>query len=116
MLAAPPIKEVRRQVKDLIRDAATERRAKKKTVLGAEAVMEVDPQYRQATLDRSPAPDFHARHKKIRKAMRNAYALVVAAYLQAAERLRAGDRLVDFPEGTHPPGLAFVPFARGRPP
>ncbi|MCP4057150.1 MAG: hypothetical protein GY738_07510, partial [Pseudoalteromonas sp.] len=42
-----PIKEVRRRVKDLIRDiereAATVRRATGKTVLGAEAVMEVDP-------------------------------------------------------------------------
>ncbi|MCP4053601.1 MAG: hypothetical protein GY739_11135, partial [Mesoflavibacter sp.] len=73
-------------------------------------------QYRPAKLDRSPAPDFHARHDKVRKAMRNAYALVVAAYAQAAKRLRAGDRLVNFPEGTHPPSLPFVPFARGRPP
>jgi len=33
-----------------------------------------------------------------------------------SEGLRAGDRLVNFPEGTHPPQLPFVPFARGRPP
>ena len=78
--------------------------------------MEADPQYRPAKLDGSPAPDFHARRKDVRKAMREAYAWVVAAHAQAAERLRAGDRLVKFPEGTHPPGLPFVPFARGRPP
>ncbi len=116
-----PIKEVRRRVKDLIfdieREATVERRAKKKkSVLGADPVMEVDPQYRPAKLDRSAAPDFHARRQDVRKAMRDAYAWVVAEYHKAAERLRAGDRLVNFPEGTHPPGLPFVPFPSGQPP
>ncbi len=103
-----PTEEVRRRVKDLIRDiereAAAKRRATEKPVLGTETVMEMDPHYRPAKLDRSPAPDFHARHKKTRKA----YAWVVAAYREAAERLRAGDRAVDFPEGTFPPGLPFT--------
>ncbi len=115
-----PIEEVRRRVKDLIRDiereAAAERRATEKPVRGAEAVMEMDPHYRPPKLDRSPAPDFHARRKKVRKAMRDAYAWVVAAYREAAERLKAGDRTVNFPEGTFPPGLPFVPFPRARPP
>ncbi len=63
-------------------------------------------------LDRSPAPDFHARRKKVRQAMRDAYAWVVAEYREAADRLRAGDRHARFPEGTFPPGLPFVPFPR----
>ncbi len=115
-----PIEEVRRRVRDLIRDiereAATERRATEKPVRGAEAVMEMDPHYRPSKLDRSPAPDFHAQRKKVRKAMRNAYAWVVASYREAAERLKAGDRKVNFPEGTFPPGLPFVPFPGARPP
>ncbi len=115
-----PIEEVRRRVKDLIREiereAAAARRAAEKPVRGAEAVMAMDPHYRPAKLDRSPAPDFHAQQKKTRKAMRDAYAWVVAAYREAAERLRAGDRLVSFPEGTFPPGLPFVPFPVARPP
>ncbi len=115
-----PIEEVRRRVRDLIRDiereAAAERHATEKPVLGAEAVMEMDPHYRPAKLDRSPAPDFHARLKKVRKAMRDAYAWVVAAYREAAERLRAGDRTVCFPEGTFPPGMPFIPFPTARPP
>ncbi len=114
------IKEVRRRVKELIRDiereAAAERRANEKSVRGAEAVMEIDPHYRPTKLDRSPAPDFHARRKDVRKAMRYAYAWVVAEFARAAERLRAGDRLVSFPEGTFPPGLPFVPFPSPRPP
>ncbi len=123
------VQEVRHRVKDLIREiereAEIERRAeakkkepnpRKMTVLGADFVMAVDSQYRPAEFERSPAPDFHARDKEVRKAMRDAYAMVVTAHAEASERLRAGDRMVNFPEGTHPPGLPFVPFARGQPP
>ncbi len=66
--------------------------------------------------DRSPAPDFHARRKDVRKAMRYAYTWVVVEYLKAGERLRDGDRMVSFPEGTFPPGMPFIPFAMARPP
>ncbi len=115
-----PIKERRRRVKELIREiereAAAERRATGKPVRGAEAVMEIDPHYRPSRRDRSPAPDFHARRKDVRKAMRYVYTQVVVEHARAAERLRAGDRLVSFPDGTFPPGLPFVPFPRGRPP
>ena len=115
-----PIEEVRRRVKDVIRemerDATAERRTTGKTVLGVEAIMATDPHHRPAKLDRSPAPDFHARRKAVRQAMREAYAWVVAAYREAAERLRAGELRVRFPEGTFPPAQPFIPFPRGRPP
>ncbi len=115
-----PTKEVRRRVKELIRDieseAAVERRATGKQVRGAETVMAADPHYRPPKLDRSPAPDFHARRKPVRKAMRYAYTWVVVEHARAAERLRGGNRRVSFPEGTFPPGLPFVPFPRGQPP
>ncbi len=91
-----PIEAVRRHVKDLLhdieREAAAGRRATGKGVLGADAVMEMDPHHRPEKLDRSPAPDFHARHKKVRQAMRATYVWVVAEHYKAAERLRAGDR------------------------
>ena len=115
-----PVKEVRRRVKELLREiereAAAQRRDTGKPVPGAEAVMELDPHFRPTQRDRSPAPDFHARHKAVRKAMRYAYACVVSEHARASERLRAGERLVSFPEGTFPPGLPFVGFPRGRPP
>ena len=38
----------------------------------------------------------------------NAYALFVAAYRTAAEKLRAGIRDVVFPQGSFPPALPFV--------
>ncbi len=115
-----PIEEVRRRVRDLIRDiereAAAERRRSGKPVLGADVVMASDPHHRPQKLKRSPAPDFHARRKAVREAMREAHAWVVVKYREAAERLRAGDLRVAFPEGTLPPSLPFIPFARGHPP
>jgi hypothetical protein len=44
----------------------------------------------------------------VRKRLREAYALFVAAYREAAEKLRAGKRDVRFPLGSFPPGLPFV--------
>jgi hypothetical protein len=40
--------------------------------------------------------------------LREAYSRFVAAFRDAAARLRAGDRLVSFPEGSFPPALPFV--------
>jgi hypothetical protein len=36
------------------------------------------------------------------------YAIFVAAFREAAEQLKAGDRSAKFPEGSFPPGLPFV--------
>ena len=112
------LKEVRRRVKELIRDierqSLAERLTSNKPVIGADAVMAMDPHYRPQKLDRSPAPDFHARRKEVREALRETYAWVVVKHREAAERLRAGKANVEFPEGTFPPGLPFVAFPRGK--
>jgi hypothetical protein len=50
----------------------------------------------------------HAFSKLVRKTMYDAYAWFVACFREAAAKLRAGDRLVKFPEGSFPPGLPFV--------
>ena len=107
---------VKELIREVEREARAERRATGKECLGAEAVMEADPHYRPEQLDRSPAPQFHARRKEAWKAMWEAYAWVVAVYREAAERLRNGDQRARFPEGTFPPRLPFIPFARGQPP
>ncbi len=57
---------------------------------------------------RSYAPRAHAFRRTIRKAMVEAYAWFVAAFREAAEKLRSGDRMARFPEGSFPPGLPFV--------
>jgi hypothetical protein len=58
---------------------------------------------------RSPAPLFHVATKAMRQGMWEAYAWFVGAYRQAAERLKAGDRLAAFPPGCFPPAMPFVP-------
>lgn len=45
---------------------------------------------------------------RVRRELRGAYAWFVAAYLAAAEKLRAGVRDVVFPRGSFPPALPFV--------
>jgi hypothetical protein len=57
---------------------------------------------------RSPAPLVHAATKAARKAFYDAYAWFVAAFREAAERLRRGDREAPFPGGSFPPALPFV--------
>jgi REP element-mobilizing transposase RayT len=58
---------------------------------------------------RSPAPLFHVATKAMRREMWEAYAWFVGEYRQAAEKLKAGDRLAAFPPGSFPPALPFVP-------
>ncbi len=59
-------------------------------------------------LKKSPAPLFHAFRKAVRKALYEAYAWFVAAYREAAAKLRSGDRNATFPSGCFPPRLPFV--------
>ncbi len=76
--------------------------------LGAKAVLAGDPHYYPRKLKKSPQPLFHTFRKKVRQEMKEAYSLILAAYCAAAERLRAGERDVEFPQNTFPPGLPFV--------
>ena len=57
---------------------------------------------------RSFAPRVHAFRREVRKAMVEAYAAFLAAFREAAEKWRGGDRMARFPEGSFPPGLPFV--------
>ena len=107
----PPEKH-RARIADLVRQievaAADEREKKGVDPLGAEQILAQDPETRPETLDRSPAPLVHAATQKIRKDLRDAYGWFVAAYREAAEKLRKGDRDVAFPRGSFPPHLPFV--------
>jgi hypothetical protein len=69
-------------------------------VLGVEAILAKDPLHRPSVLARSPAPLVHAATKAVRKAFCDAYAWIVAAFREAAERLRRGDREAPFPCGS----------------
>ena len=89
-------------------EAALVRSLKGLPVLGVEAILAKDPQHRPASLARSPAPLVHAASQAVRKAFYDAYAWFVAAFRDAAERLRQGDRTAPFPRGSFPPALPFV--------
>jgi|SRR6185312_11620534 len=95
-------------VETLETEAALARSLKGLPVLGVEAILAKDPLHRPASLVRSPAPLVHAATKAVRKAFYEAYAWFVAAFREAAERLRLGDRNAPFPSGSFPPALPFV--------
>jgi len=103
----------RARVAEIIRQieatAAAERAKKGVEPLGVEKILAQDPETRPETLDRSPAPFIHAATRKIRKELWEAYGWFVAAYREAADKLRKGDRDAVFPPGSFPPHLPFVP-------
>jgi len=102
----------RERVAELVRqieqDAAAQRQESGLPPLGADGVKAQDPETRPRKLKRSPAPLFHAYRKTARKALYEAYAWFVAAYREAAAKLRSGDRNAAFPRGCFPPRLPFV--------
>jgi hypothetical protein len=89
--------------------AAAERAKKGVEPLGIEKILAQDPETRPEILDCSPAPFVHAATRKIRKELQEAYGWFVAAYREAADKLRKGDRNAAFPPGSFPPHLPFVP-------
>src|SRR5262249_34257065 len=95
-------------VESIETEAAHARERNGTTVLGVQAILSRDPQHRPSTLARSPAPRVHAATKAARKAFYEIYAAFAAAFREAADRLRRGDRGAPFPVGSFPPALPFV--------
>jgi hypothetical protein len=88
--------------------AAKDREESGSTVLGAAAVCTQKPFDQPARPKKSPAPLFHAFTRRVRRELYEAYHLFLAAFRDAADRLRAGDRTGRFPTGSFPPALPFV--------
>jgi len=89
-------------------EAATRREEKGVAPMGADAVRRQNPHTRPAKSKKSPAPLFHASTKRVRDDLLNTYYTFVAAFREAAEKLKAGNRNAAFPIGCFPPGLPFV--------
>ncbi len=103
-------------VEEVVEKAACERRVTGQKIAGVKKILKTKPLSYPKSVEKSPKPRFHAFRKSVYKQMWEAYSWVLAAFREAADRLRDGDRDVVFPEGTHPPNLPFVPFAcRGQP-
>jgi hypothetical protein len=71
--------------------ARQEREKSKLKTLGPKAILAQGLFDRPEHPKKSPAPLFHAIKREVRKALWEAYAWFVAAFREAAEKLRAGD-------------------------
>ncbi len=99
-------------VEAIIGKAAARRVATGIEPLGAAAILRQHPFTQPAKTKKSPAPFVHAASKRVRTEMKIAYAWFARAFREAAEYLRAGDRMARFPRGSFPPGMPFVRAGR----
>jgi hypothetical protein len=103
--------EIAQLVAEIEAEARLRRNETRREPAGAEFVRRQNPLSRPARSKRSPAPRIHAASKAARRAFRCAYREFLAAFRQAAERLRAGDRSAEFPPFSFPPSLPFALLA-----
>ena len=89
-------------------EAAAELAKSGRVPFGVAGVLRQSPETRPVRSKKSPAPLYHAATRAVRKAFWETYCLFVAAFRDASERLRTGDRMARFPLGSFPPGLPFV--------
>jgi hypothetical protein len=76
--------------------------------LGPDAVRRQSPETIPPRSKKSPAPFFLAASKRVRDDLRNAYYSFLAAFREAADQLKEGNRNARFPEGSFPPAMPFV--------
>jgi REP element-mobilizing transposase RayT len=95
-------------IEEIESDASVERKRTNREPLGPAAILRQHPHTCPNRSKKSPAPRFHAATKAAREALRQAYGFFLAAFREAAERLKGGDRTARFPNGCFPPGLPFV--------
>ncbi len=95
-------------VRKIEEETVARHRADGTAPLGVEAVLAADPHDRPSKPKSSPKPLFHAFTQRAWHEMHEALSLILAAYRDAAERLKNGDLTVRFPENTFPPALAFI--------
>ena len=103
-------------VEEIEAEARVERERKGLEPLGVEAILKQDPHTRPNQTKKSPVPAFHTASKAVRQAFWEAYSTFVAAFREAAEKLKEGDRTVRFPVGSFPPALPFVSVCPAMPP
>ena len=112
--------EYRERVAGLVEEIEAEARAGRESrgvqPLGVEAILKQNPHTRPNHPKKSPAPLFHAVAKTVRQTFWVAYSTFVAAFREAADQLKAGDRSARFPVGSFPPGLPFVRAHPAMPP
>lgn len=103
--------ECQLHVRDLVtqieNETAVRHQTKDTQPLGNQRILRLAPHDIPRHSKWSPAPMFHCASKQTRQVLREAYGFFHSAFRQAANRLRAGDSLVVFPEGAFPPAMPF---------
>ncbi len=94
--------------REIEEEAAAARKRTGAEPLGAAKILAQAPWTRPERMKRSPAPLLHATSKALRQILHEGFALFVAAYRAAAEKLKRGDPNPGFPLGSFPPALPFV--------
>jgi hypothetical protein len=89
-------------------EAAARRKRTGVRPMGAAKILAQHPWTRPERVKKSPAPFLHAASKAMRQVFYEGFALFVAAYRTAAEKLKRGDPKPGFPLGCFPPALPFV--------
>ena len=79
-----------------------------KPCLGADAVVDQDPQTMPVCSRRRPRPLCHVSTRQGYSAFKEIYRAFVAAYREASSRFRAGDVSARFPDHAYRPPLPFV--------
>jgi hypothetical protein len=95
-------------VREIEEESAARRERTGITPPGPAAIRNQSPVDRPMRTKKSPAPLFHAASRRVREDLRAAYGGFVAAFREAAEKLRAGNLGAAFPVGSFPPALPFV--------
>lgn len=101
-------KEVRKLIREVEEEAALERELEGVEVVGAQTVLENDPDTLSEKTKKSYAPRVHAASREARKEFLEAFGWFFGEYRDAAEELHKGNRDARFPEGCFPPGLPYV--------
>jgi REP element-mobilizing transposase RayT len=104
--------EYRRRIAEVVDDIESQAALKRELLglpaRGSAAVRDQEPHAAPETLKKSPAPLFHAASRKIRRELYEGYRYFLAAFRDAAARLRAGEPEVVFPAGSFPPAAPWV--------
>jgi len=102
----------KKRIEEIVQEIENETKARNEEKgvppLGPDAVRRQSPETIPPRSKKSPAPFFLAASKRVRDDLRRAYCSFVAAFREAAEELKAGNRNACFPEGSFPPAMPFV--------
>ena len=95
--------EVRKMCHDIRQEAAAERKATGRAVLGRKRLLRMSPHHRPDAVEKSPAPPVHCRERTLREGFIEAYRYFVSAYRAARKRLSGFVDACDLPKGGVPP-------------